>query len=93
MPWIISNLVEIVRIGVHPDTRDLSNANRALDTLARLGGYLVERKESRSEVNLMSLNTAQLRGLLDAQIAKLTPAQREWLRLEGPDGVGLIPQA
>jgi hypothetical protein len=36
-PWIISNLVEIVRITVHPDTRDLSNANRALETFAKIG--------------------------------------------------------
>ena len=64
---------------------DLSSANRALETLAKLGGYSVERKESRAEIRLMSLGTAQLRGLLDAQTARLTPVQRERLRLEAPD--------
>lgn len=77
--WIVCNLIEIVRIGTHPDTRDLSNANRALETLAKLGGLMVDRKESFSEINLMSLSGSQLRGLLDWQLAQLPPAHREHL--------------
>ena len=56
--------------------------SRVLETLAKLGGYMVARKESRAEISLMSLDTAQLCNLLNAQIAKLAPAQRERRRLE-----------
>jgi len=53
----------------------------------------VERKESRAEISLMSLNTAQLRGLLDARIAKLAPAQRERLRLEAPEVIQAMAES
>jgi len=76
-PWIVCNLAEIVRIGLHPDSRDLGNANRALEMLAKIGGYMMDKKESRSEGNLMSLSSGQLRELLDARLAELAPAVRE----------------
>jgi hypothetical protein len=76
-PWIVSNLVEIVRTGIHPDTRDLSNANRALEMLAKLGGYMVDRKESFSEVSLLSLSSEQLNGLLRKSLGRLAPGTPE----------------
>jgi hypothetical protein len=79
--WIVCNLVEIVRTAVHPDTRDLGNANRALETLAKLGGHMVDHKESYSENNLFSLSSVQLSELLRSRLAALPPrAQRELLR-------------
>jgi hypothetical protein len=77
--WIVCNLVEIVRTAVHPDTRDLSNANRALETLAKLGGYMVERKESYSAVDLRSLDATQLSRILRLQMAELPTPDREFL--------------
>jgi hypothetical protein len=73
-----------VRIGVHPDARDLSNANRALERLARIGGFMVDKKEFIPEINLRSLSRAELREVLDAEIATLAPAGREWLLLQMP---------
>ncbi len=75
--WIVSNLVEIVRIGVHPDSRDLPNANRALESLAKLGGYLAEHKvaDSRRPDRGRSEN-AELQMLLEKQMEQLSPESR-----------------
>src|ERR1700688_4935454 len=75
--WIVCNLVEIVRIGVHPDSRDLSNANRALEILAKLGGHLIDRKmvDSR-QIDLGSLDSAQLHALLAGYLDKVSPGER-----------------
>jgi hypothetical protein len=45
--------------------------------LAKIGGYMTDKKESRSEGNPMSLSSGQLRELLDARLAELAPAVRE----------------
>jgi hypothetical protein len=86
--WIECNLMEIVRVGVHPDTRDLGNANRALETLAKLGGYLAERKVTDSRtVDLRQLETSELNAMLDACLVTLPPQQRAMIEafMEGSD--------
>jgi hypothetical protein len=82
--WIVCNLVEFVRTGPRPDTRDLSNANRALKVLARMGGFMVDRKESYSAVDPRLLDMHQLTEALRAQMALLPSNDRETLRVERP---------
>jgi hypothetical protein len=80
--WIICNLVEIVRTGTHSDTRDLSNANRALEALAKIQGHMVERKESYRAVDLRMISATRLGELLRTQLATLPPSHRDELLAE-----------
>jgi len=84
-PWIISNLVEIVRVGLHPGSRDLSNANRALESLAKLGGHVVERRQTYSEkVRVTGLSSSELHELLKDQLAALPGPDRQKLLAMAP---------
>jgi hypothetical protein len=92
-PWIECQLVEIVRTAVHPDSRDLSNANRALETLAKMGGHM-DRREPNSEMDLLSLGGDQVSRFLSARLAELPPVVRETVLSELPaEVIELVTEA
>lgn len=94
-PWIITNLVTIVNSGLDKEKRDLSNANRALETLARLGGFLVERRESYSErtVKFEDLRgTREVNAALKQYFADVPAEERQKLLSAAPELAELVLQ-
>ncbi len=78
--WLIDEAIEIKRVAIAAE--DYSSAIRAVEFVARLSGYLNERKESPARVvNLNLLSTDQLRQVLRAQFDEFTTGDREELLL------------
>jgi hypothetical protein len=87
--WIMAQLVEVEKAG--RESGDLSAANRALELLARLGGHMVERKETYAKViNLHLMTTAQLNQALRQELSSLPVEERRKLLLDAPDLSGLV---
>ncbi len=85
-PWLKSKLIEIVQIGMNKDTRDLSNARMALDSLAKLQGFITTETRSIKEVHSFD-HTSQpnhIISILKQQYGELDSTERKRLQLEDP---------
>jgi hypothetical protein len=89
LQWLIAQAIEIERAAIAAE--DYSAANRSLELLARMGGFLNERKESPGRVvNLNLLDTGQIIEILRVQCAELTADDREALLLASPELAGVF---
>lgn len=89
-PWAEAQLVVIAKAGmhgrpakIHPTnpqpaiTRNFALAIQAITTLARLKGWIVERKSSLTgKLDLSKLSPADLRATLSAHLDQLDPSSR-----------------
>lgn len=94
-PWVKSKLIEIVQIGMNKDTRDLSNARMALDSLAKLQGFITTETRSIKEVHSFDHTSKpnHIISILKQQYGDLDPAERKQLQLDDPSIIDALVES
>jgi hypothetical protein len=105
--WITSQLIEIIELGIgrrHNFSRskdpgdlprverDLGAANRALETLARLKGYMTESRSTLSTKVVAAGTVAEMRQIVAEATHQLPEAQRRELLAADPEVAELLSE-
>lgn len=90
--WVIAEAIENQRLARKLD--DIATANQCLQFIAKLQGYLVERRESYAErINIRELKVGDITRVLSSHYASLPDADRAQIVDAEPEIAGLIGSA
>lgn len=90
-PWVLTEVSEVHRLAKSSEQYAVSKA--CLELIARLQGYLVERRESYSESRRVYTASPEITSALSGHLKQLPEAERLKLQAESPEIIEVLAES